>query len=119
MFSSVPGLPAKTMLCQCAYNAAGDMVGVIQAINKKNGVFTSVSVRAQHYNPCLANVHSWSQEDEFLLERLCGQAGALLFHSEVLGVMDKSSKARFKVDRGEQTMCCSAISPPHHVPAAV
>lgn len=75
--NSILGAAAKNMLCQCAYNAAGDMVGVIQAINKKHGVFTS--------------------EDEFLLDRLSGHAGVMLYHADILGMLDKSSKARFKL----------------------
>ena len=38
------GTVSKTMLCQCAYNADGDMVGVVQAINKRHGVFTKVCI---------------------------------------------------------------------------
>ena len=72
---SVHGRPVRNMLCACVYTEDGDLVGLIQAINKKHGVFTSA--------------------DEKLLQTLAAQAGVMLHHSQLLITMRKQSLARF------------------------
>ena len=72
---SVHGRPVRNMLCACVYTEDGDLVGLIQAINKKHGVFTSA--------------------DEKLVQTLAAQAGVMLHHSQLLITMRKQSLARF------------------------
>ncbi|KAJ1490529.1 hypothetical protein T484DRAFT_1777288 [Baffinella frigidus] len=61
--TSVGGGESKTMLLHCAYDATGEIVALIQAINKRQGNFT--------------------RDDEQLLARLSGQAGIMLRHTAV------------------------------------
>ena len=72
---SIHQRPVTTMLCTCVHNENGDLVAVIQAINKSHGVFT----------------HS----DEKLMHTLGRQIGIMLNHSQALATMRKQSTARF------------------------
>ena len=72
---SIHGHAAKNMLCACIYTEDGDLVGLLQAINKKHGVFTSA--------------------DEKLLQTLCAQSGVMMHHADMLRTMRKQSQARF------------------------
>ena len=72
---SVHDRAVRTMLCTCVYSHDGELVGVVQAFNKSHGIFT--------------------RDDEKLMQTLCGQAGVMLHHSQLLVSMRKQSQARF------------------------
>jgi len=59
----------------CLYTEDGDLVGLLQAINKKHGVFTSAN--------------------EKLLQTLCAQSGVMMHHTDMLRTTHKQSQARF------------------------
>ena len=59
----------------CLYTEDCDLVGLLQAINKKHGVFTSAN--------------------EKLLQTLCAQSGVMMHHTDMLRTTHKQSQARF------------------------
>lgn len=72
---SIHGRAAKNMLCASVYTEDGDLMGLVQAINKRHGVFT--------------------RADEKLLHTLCAQSGVMMHHAHLLRSMHKQSQARF------------------------
>ena len=70
----VQGSEVATALTTCAYTACGQMVAVVQAINKKQGVFTS--------------------EDEAVMDKLSVQSAMMLQHAQQMQQLDRRALSR-------------------------